>query len=153
MGYRSFNAAHLIATPASLGYNAVGGLVAPLLNRQAITAQYESANAMQIQAVLAYEQTLLRAYTDVANQQAALQNWREMSVLSGQEVATLSQAVDISTALFQSARAGYIEVLTTRRDYLEAQIELVETNKQRFLTMVNMYQALGAGWRAEAHQG
>lgn len=149
VGYRAFNPAHLIATPASLFYDAVGGLVAPLLNRKAIKAQYESANAMQVQAVVGYEKTLLRAFTDVANQLSAVKNWNSMYALVAEEVDTLSQAVDISSSLFQAARAEYLEVLTTRRDYLEAQMELVETNKQRFLTMVNIYQAVGGGWRSE----
>jgi outer membrane protein TolC len=150
VGYRAFNPAHLIATPASLFYDAAGGLVAPLLNRKAIVAQYETANAMQVQAVFSYEKTLLHAFTDVANQLAAVQNWRSMYGLLAEEVATLSQAVGISTVLFQAARAEYIEVLTTRRDYLDAQLELVEANKRSFLAMVNIYQALGGGWRTES---
>ncbi len=149
VGYRAFNPAHLITTPASLFYDAAGGLVAPLLNRKAITAQYESANAMQVQAVFSYEKTLLNAFTDVANQLAAARNWRSMHELLTQQVATLSQAVEVSAVLFQAARAEYIEVLTTRRDYLEAQMEQVEANKRSFAAMVNIYQALGGGWRVE----
>jgi NodT family efflux transporter outer membrane factor (OMF) lipoprotein len=150
VGYRAFNLAHLVTSPASLIYNAAGGLVAPLLNRNAITAQYRSADAAQIQAVFNYEKTMLQAFTDVENQLAAVQNWRNMYDLLTQEVGTLAQAVDISTVLFQSARAEYIEVLTTRRDYLDAQMELVEASKRRYLSMVNIYQALGGGWRAQA---
>lgn len=149
VGYRAFNAAHLVATPASLIYDAAGGLVAPLLNRKAITAQYESANAAQVQAVLSYESTLLRSFTDVANQLAASENWRQRYGFLAKEVDVLSQAVSVSMILFQAARAEYIEVLTTRRDFLEAQMELVEANKRRFLANINLYQALGGGWRGD----
>jgi NodT family efflux transporter outer membrane factor (OMF) lipoprotein len=152
VGYRAFNATHLITTPASLIYDAAGGLVAPLLNRKAIMAQYESANAAQIQAVFSYESTMLRSFTDVANQLAAAENWRNRYGFLAKEVEILSQAVEVSRVLFQAARAEYIEVLTTRRDFLEAQMELVEANKRRFLATINIYQALGGGWRAESTQ-
>lgn len=152
VGYRAFNPAHLITTPASLFYDAAGGLIAPLLNRRAITAQYETANAKQVQAVLQYEQAILRAFTEVANELSAVSNWQDTRTLLDGQVKVLSQAVDISAVLFQSARAEYIEVLTTRRDYLEAQLELVEVNRRTFAAVVNVYQALGGGWKA-AEQG
>lgn len=150
VGYRAFNPSHLITTPASLFYDAAGGLVAPLLNRRGITAQYEKANASQVQAVYRYEQTLLQAFTDVANELAAVRNWRAMYAQLDGQVAVLARAVDVSAVLFQSARAEYIEVLTTRRDYLEAQMERVEANRRSFAAMVGVYQALGGGWRKEA---
>lgn len=147
VGYRSFNAAHLVRTPESLVYNLAGNLTAPLLNRAAITAQYRSANARQIQAVLTYEKTLLQAFTDVANQIATVTNLEKSYELQVQQVEKLSQAVDVSNVLFQSARADYMEVLLTRRDSLDAQLELIETRLRQFLALVNMYQALGGGWR------
>lgn len=147
VGYRSFNVAHLVATPASLIYGVAGGLTAPLLNRAAITADYRSANARQIQAVLKYEQTLLQAFTDVANQLAMLENLKKSYELQAQQVETLARSVETSNVLFQSARADYMEVLLTRRDSLEAQMELNETKKRQFHALVDLYQALGGGWR------
>lgn len=148
-GYRAFNAAHLVATPESLLYNVAGNLSAPLLNRTAITAQYRSANAKQIQAVFSYERTLLQAFTDVANQVAMIDNLQKSYALQQEQVDTLARSVDVSNVLFQSARADYMEVLLTRRDSLEAQLALIETKTRQFQAMVNLYQALGGGWRTE----
>lgn len=148
VGYRSFNITHLVATPESLIYNLAGNLVAPLLNRAAIEAQYRSANARQLQAVFGYERAVLQAYTDVVNQLAQLENLSKANALLAQQVATLTEAVEVSNVLFQSARADYMEVLLTRRDTLEAQLELIETQRRLQLTKVGLYQALGGGWRA-----
>lgn len=148
VGYRSFNVTHLLATPDSLAYALAGNLTAPLLNRAAITAQYRSANAKQLQAVFNYERTLLQAFTDVANQLAMIENLQKGYDLQSQQVERLAQAVDVSNVLFQSARADYMEVLLTRRDSLEAQMELIETKKRQFHAIVNIYQALGGGWRS-----
>jgi len=49
--------------------------------------------------------------------------------------------------LFRSARADYMEVLLTQRDALESRFELVETHKQQLNAMVDVYKALGGGWR------
>lgn len=148
LGYRSFNAAHIINTPESLAYDLAGNLTAPLINRAAITAEYRSANARQIQAVLNYEKTLLQAFTDVANQLAMIQNLQKAYELQQQQVDKLVLAVETSNILFRGARADYMEVLLTRRDSLEAQLELVETKKKQFLSTVGVYQALGGGWRS-----
>lgn len=149
VGYRTFNIEHLVTTPASLLYGVAGGLTAPLLNRKAIAAQYRSANAMQLQAVFNYEKTLLQAFTDVANQMAMIDNLNKSYELQSQQVETLGRSVEVSNVLFQSARADYMEVLMTRRDSLEAELSLIETKKRQFQAMVNVYQALGGGWRSE----
>lgn len=147
VGYNAFNASHLLATPESLFYNIAGNLVAPLLNRAAITAQYRTANARQVQAVFDYEKTILQAFTDVANHLSALKNLRQVYSLQSQQVETLERSVSVSNVLFQSARADYMEVLLTRRDSLDAQMELIETKRQQFEAVINVYQALGGGWQ------
>ena len=147
VGYRSFNAAHLVNTPESLAYGLAGSLSAPILNRAAITAAYRSSNARQIQAVYQYEKTLLQAFTDVASQLTTISNLHKSYALQAQQVDTLARSVEISGVLFQCARADYMEVLLTRRDSLEAQVELIETKRRKFQAVVSLYQALGGGWR------
>ncbi|MCA8972419.1 MAG: hypothetical protein KDC95_21705, partial [Planctomycetes bacterium] len=48
---------------------------------------------------------------------------------------------------FGSARADYMEVLLTRRDALESQMELIETKTRQLQATVDLYQAVGGGWR------
>lgn len=149
VGYEAFNVEHLVTTPESIFYNTAGHLVMPLLNRRGIEAAYRSANARQIQAVFSFERTLLEAFTDVANQLAALSNLRKAVELQSQQVAILDESVEASGILFQAARADYMEVLLTRRDSLDAQMELLETKKRLRTAVVNVYQALGGGWRSQ----
>lgn len=147
IGFNAFDASYLIESPASLMYNVAGDLVAPIVNRNAIKAVYASANARQMQAVLDYERTVLTAYVEVVNQLSNIDNLGNSYDLRKQQVDALSSSITISNNLFRSARADYMEVLLTQRDALESKFELVETQKQRVNAMVNMYQALGGGWR------
>ena len=49
----------------------------------------------------------------------------------------------------KSARVNYLESLLTRRDFLEAQMELMEAKQQQLSAYVNLYRALGEDWRSE----
>ncbi|MEZ0311383.1 MAG: TolC family protein [Myxococcota bacterium] len=147
IGYNAFSVGRLVNTPASLAYGVSANILAPLLNRRAIKAAYYSANAKQMQAVLKYEKTVLAAYAETANQLAMIGNLGNSVQLRTQQVEKLVESIDISNVLFTSARADYLEVLTTRRDALESEMELIETKKRQLSAVVNVYQALGGGWR------
>ncbi|WP_200980279.1 TolC family protein [Echinicola sp. 20G] len=146
IGFQAFNPSYLIKTPESLLYSLAGDLTAPLINRNAIKADYKSANAKQIQAVFNYEKTILNAYVEVSNQLAKINNLEQSYDLKAKEVEALTQSIDISNNLFRSARADYMEVLLTQRDALESKFELVETKRAQMNALVNVYQALGGGW-------
>ncbi|MFM7022863.1 MAG: TolC family protein [Flavobacteriales bacterium] len=145
IGYQAFNPKYLIS-PESMLYSMAGGLVAPLINRNAIKAEYYSANSKQIQAVYHYEQTILRAHIEVINQLSNISNLEKSYDLKSKQVQALTQAIDISTTLFKSARADYMEVLLTQRDALDSKFELVETKMEQMNARVNIYRALGGGW-------
>ncbi|WPR73994.1 TolC family protein [Algoriphagus sp. NG3] len=147
LGFNAFNPSYIFTSPQSLIYSAAGELVAPLINRNAIKAKYLTANAKQIQAIYDYERTILNAYIEVANQLSNIQNLDHTYELKSKEVQALTSSVDISNELFKSARADYMEVLLTQRDALESKFELIETKMKQMNAKVNIYQALGGGWK------
>lgn len=146
LGFQSFNTAYLI-NPEAIMYNLAGDLVAPLINRNAIKAAFSTANAKQIQAVYAYEQVILNAYLDVLNQLSKIENYRNSFDMKNSEVGILSGSVTIANNLFNSARADYAEVLLTQREALESKLELIEIKNKQLSAKVNIYRALGGGWR------
>ena len=147
VGVEAFELSRMSTWPTSIFYDVFGGLSAPLLNRKAITASYIEASAMKMQAVLNFEKTLRSAFAEAANQVAMIENLGKKYELKAQQVTLLGQAIEVSNQLFASARADYMEVLLTRRDALESQLALIETKKLQLGAVVNMYQALGGGWR------
>jgi len=147
IGFQAFDPSYLVKAPQSLLYSLAGDLVAPLINRNAIKALYYSANAKQIQAIYNYERTLLNAYIEVANQLSNISNLAASYELKANQVQALTQSITISNNLFRSARADYMEVLLTQRDALESKFELIETKRQQMNATVNMYRALGGGWK------
>lgn len=74
VGYQAFNPAYLFRSPESLLYSIAGDLAGPLINKNAIKAEYYMANARQLQAVYNYRKTILNAYIEVATQLSAISN-------------------------------------------------------------------------------
>lgn len=147
VGLDAFNPAYLIKAPESMLYSLAGDMMAPLINRKAIKAAYSNANAQQIQVVYDYERTILNAYIEVANQLSKTNNLKQSYDLKLREVKALNEAIQIANNLFVSAKADYIEVLTTQRDALESRFELIEYKKQQLVTLVDLYRSLGGGWK------
>lgn len=145
IGLQSFNPVDLFK-PESLLFNLAGDLVAPLVNKNSIKATYRNANAKQIQAIYNFERTLLKADLEVVNQLTMLKNYTLSYETKMREADILTQSIRISNSLFRSARADYIEVLTTQREALESRIDLVEIKLKQLEAKVNIYRALGGGW-------
>jgi NodT family efflux transporter outer membrane factor (OMF) lipoprotein len=147
LGMQAFNPKYLIKFPESLLFTLAGDIAGPIINKNAITAEYSSANARQIQAVYNYERTLINAYAEVSTELSNISNLEQQFNVQSQQVDTRTAAIDISSDLFKSARADYLEVLLTQRDALEARMELIETKLSQFNSMTNVYRALGGGWQ------
>lgn len=147
VGFEAFDSRHFLRSPQSVFYNLAGNLIAPIINRNAIKADFYSANYKQVQALLNYEKTFIKAYAEVANQLALIENTHKIYELRRKQVQTLSDSVEISNMLFRAARVDYVESLLTKRELMEAQMEQVEIGKQQLLSYVKLYRALGGGWQ------
>lgn len=145
VGYNAFNAKYLFTTPESLIYNLAGDVVAPVINRRAIEADYASANATQLQAIYKYQQTVLNAFTEVINQMTKVDNYGKSLKIKRQQLEALESAVDVATKLFQRGQAEYVDVLFAQRDMQDAKMEIIEVKKEQLAAVVNSYQALGGG--------
>jgi multidrug efflux system outer membrane protein len=146
MGYQAFKP-NLLFNPQSVAFNLIGGLTAPLLNRSAIKASFNKAHAYQVEALYSYQSTILNAYLEVNTEMARNNNLKELLKLKTEETLELNNSIEIASDLFKFGRANYIEVLTVQQNALQAELDLIETQKKQFQTTVNIYKALGGGWK------
>ncbi len=121
--------------------------MAPLINRNAIIANFKNANAKQIQAAYEYEQTIIKAYAEVLNQISKIEKLNDSFQLKSSQVEKLNQSVDVATQLFKAARADYLDVLLTQRETLDAKSEMIENKLQQMTAQIDLYRALGGGWQ------
>lgn len=146
IGFQSFNSAYLLNSPGSIGYSAAGGLIAPLVNRNALKNQFNTAKSRQITAMYNYQKTILNAYVEVANELSNIKKLEEINALKKQQSDVLSSAVETSSELYKSAKANYLEVLLAQENSLKAKLELVEVQKRQKIATINIYKSLGGGW-------
>lgn len=147
VGYQAFNPAFLFATPASIAYAIAGGLVAPLVNRSAINAQFETASALQVQAMYEYQSAILEGFVDVASSLATVEQVDEIVEHRSAQVDALGETLATADLLFEAGQANYLEVLTAQQKALAAELQLIEALKVRRLSRLLLYKAVGGGWR------
>lgn len=147
LGYQAFNPEFLFQSPASLAYSLMGTVVAPLINMNALKAQFNTAKANQLTAMYNYQKTILNGYVEVVNQLSNIRNLQRMNALKKQQSEMLQKSVDTSKELYKTARATYLEVLIAQQNALQANLELIDVIKQERLSTVNIYRALGGGWK------
>ncbi len=147
LGLNGFKPKYVLPTMDNLAFSLAGDLVAPIINRNAIQAEFRNASANQISAMYEYQKAILNGYIEVYNQMSGIENLNKYYTLKNKEAETLTASIDIAKDLFKYARANYLEVLTVQRDALSAKLELVEAKKNQFIAAINIYKALGGGWK------
>lgn len=147
LGLQAYRTGLLFTTPQSVAYSLIGGLTGPIINRNAINAEYNRSNAMQKEALLEYEKTINTAVQEVDQEIKNLNLLQSKYTLKAKEKDVLSSSVDISSELFRTGRATYLEVLITRQNALRSNIELIDTRMKQYISAIQLYRKLGGGWR------
>lgn len=145
-GFQSFNAKYFI-NPESFAYSMAAGLVAPLINKSALRAEFQISKSQQEEALMNYQKTILNGYIEVNNQLSALQNLKIEYDFKLKEVELLTKSIETVSELYLRGRASYLEILFTRKTALQSNLELIEIKKRQYEATVAIYRAIGGGWR------
>lgn len=146
VGFQAFNPT-LLFNPLSLAYTAIGNLFAPLINMSALKAQFHTAKATQLTAMYNYQKTILNGYVEVLNEMNRLKNLEQIQKLKTEQEVVLVSSVETAQELFKRGKAEYLEVLFSQKNSLQTKLELVDVKKQNKQAHINMYKALGGGWK------
>src|SRR5690606_5340411 len=118
LGLRAFQTRFLFQGSESIGYSLLGGLTAPLLNSSAIKAEFSQAEAGQLEAAYHYQKTVLNAFMEVSVALGELEGLQEIRAHRQEQEQIMGSAISTATALFASARAGYLEILLAEQNLL-----------------------------------
>ncbi|WP_372752919.1 efflux transporter outer membrane subunit [Mariniflexile sp.] len=145
-GLQSLELADLFSSN-SLFANIVGGLTQPLLNKRKLKTQKEVAVAQQEQALLQFKKTLLIAGNEVSNALFSYESEARKFEFRTNEVEALRTAEAHSEELLKNGYANYLDLLTARQSVLSAELNVIESTLQQLVNVVNLYEALGGGWK------
>ncbi len=132
----------------SIFYNLIGGLTQPIFNKGQNKARLRTAEAQQQIAFYAFQQTLLTGGQEVSNALFAYQTASEKENTRAKQIASLTRAVDFTKELLRySSATNYTDVLTSEQSLLAAQLNGIDDRLQKLQSVVNLYKALGGGWK------
>ncbi|MGJ8591679.1 MAG: efflux transporter outer membrane subunit [Aquaticitalea sp.] len=135
-----FNTSSLFAT-------IVGGITQPIFNQRQIRTQKEVADSQQEQALLEFKRSLLVAGNEVSNALYTYNAETEKYEYRELEVEALRNAESNSNELLKNGYANYLDLLTARQSALSAELNLIDSKLQQLLSIVDLYEALGGGWK------
>lgn len=145
-GFQSLELDKLLSAN-SLFANIIGGLTQPIFNQRKIKTQHEVAKAQQEQALLNFKKTLLIAGNEVSNSLFDYNAETEKFKYRKNEVEALRRAEINSEELLKNGYANYLDLLTARERVLNAELNIINNKLNQLLSVVNLYQALGGGWK------
>lgn len=122
----------------------------PLMHGGKMTAEVRASQATAEAARLTYRQTVLQAFKEVEDSMAAWHDdieYAEQLHKAAEDSATASER---ARKLYSAGLVGFLEVLTTERTTLNAQNMEALARLERLRDAVNLYTALGAGWKGVA---
>ncbi len=131
----------------SLFANIVTGLTQPLFNGRQIKTRYEIAKAQNEQALIKFEQALITASKEVSDALANYNNETKKLTIREKQVDALTKAADYSDELLEYGLVNYLEVLTAKDNALNTQLNLIDNKYRQYVAIINLYKALGGGWR------
>lgn len=146
-GLEAFKAGNWWNLPNSLFGLAAGSIAQPIFQRRALRTRLETAKLQREEAVLRFKESVLRAATEVSDALVEIESLKAQEQIAAERVRTLQSAIFNAQQLFKSDMASYLEVITAQTNALQAELNLVSLQKERWSAVIELYRALGGGWK------
>ncbi|MCU5775344.1 efflux transporter outer membrane subunit [Erwiniaceae bacterium BAC15a-03b] len=126
-----------------------GSVLAPLLNREALTAQVDVSMAERNQALYNYEKVVRSAFSEVNNDVDAIQRSQQQLAELEKQQEIVSEALRIARNRYQNGYASYLDELDAQRTLFSTQLSVVQLKNSLLLAQIDLYRALGGGWNQQ----
>jgi len=145
IGVQSSDVAKLFA-PHSLFFTAGPGFQWSILNYGRITNNVRAQDARFQQALVNYEDTVLKAAREVEDALIGFLKAQESAVSSQKSVQAALNAVKLSLIRYREGAEDYQRVVDSQRSLLQEENKLAETRSSIATNLIALYKALGGGW-------
>jgi outer membrane protein, multidrug efflux system len=145
-GFQSTALNRLFTGPAGL-WSMAGSVTQPIFQGGRLKSNVRLAEAQHEQLLLTYQQTIQSAFRDVSNALVAYRKTREFRIEQEQLLSSAQDASQLSEVRFRAGKTDYLEVLTNDTNAFAAELNLAQARGNELLALVQVYQALGGGWR------
>lgn len=124
-----------------------GSVLAPIFNREALTAQVDVSMSQRNQALYAYEKTVRNAFSEVNNDLDAIDRGQQQLKELETQLWVTQESLRIAHNRYQNGYASYLDELDAQRTLFTTQLNLVQVKNNLLLAQIDLYRALGGGWQ------
>ena len=122
-------------------------LAGPIFDAGRGKARVKAAEARAGEAQAAFERSAQQAFREAADAINAHVKTGEIVARQHGLVESYRKVSSVASDRFQGGASGYLEVLDAERSLFTAELELADARRNRLLSVVLAYRALGGGWQ------
>lgn len=145
-GYESSQLQHLVQ-PYNRVYSVAASLTQPIFHAGALHAGVTQSKAHYDELLSTYHKAVLNAFSNVESALTATQQTAEQERRQQEAVEVAQRAYEFARKQMSAGTVNILTVLNTENALFSAQDVLVQVQYQRLQALVNLYVALGGGWR------
>jgi outer membrane protein, multidrug efflux system len=136
-------------TTGALTYGAALAInwLAPIFAGAAYAHRYRGEAALWHAAIADYRRAVLVALAETSNALVAIDKLRDARVQLELSVNARVESVKIAKVRYENGVASYLDVVQAEQNLFPAELQLAQTIGQQFVTVTQLYRALGGGWQ------
>jgi multidrug efflux system outer membrane protein len=142
-GGESTDLADLFKTPART-WGVAGNLLQPLFAGGQIRGGVELADAQTKEAAELYQKAIQNAFREVREALLAQANLREAHLAQIEHERALARTAELARLRYDNGAVGLLDLLEAERQRVAATIEMIDAERDRRSSIVDLYLALGA---------
>jgi multidrug efflux system outer membrane protein len=146
LGFQSNQLSDLFSTPTR-AWSFAPQIAQPIFTGGRVKSGVQLSEAQRQLALVEYEKVIQTAFREVSD---ALIEYRKVKEIRAQQETLVSSLRDRSRLAYMRYRGGVdtqLNALDADRDLFNAELNLTQTWRNELLALVQLYKALGGGWR------
>ena len=119
----------------------------PLFDAGRTSARVDQATARQKQALAGYQKTVHTAFKEVNDALVGLREYATADDAQDKRAKAAQKSLDIAQIRYAVGYSGFLEVLDAQRTANDALMAFISTRQARLNASVDLFKALGGGWK------
>lgn len=146
LGAQGHSLGNLLRSPTEL-WSIGGSALAPLFDAGRLRAQAEIAGTVRDRAVFTYENVVRGAFAETENALAAIDGLRRQLLEAEARRTAAKEVLRVAHNRYANGYASYLEELDAQRNAFSAENTVLQLRASLLAAHVDLYRALGGGWR------
>ena len=144
LGFENEELTNFIKSPA---WFLAGDLLQPLFAMGKNKAKLKAARARYEQEVYNYQKSVLSVFKEVNNAIVTIRKAKEVRMSYEKLLNAADTYLQLAQLQYINGVINYLDVLDAQRGYFDAQIGLSNAIRDELIAVVQLYKALGGGWK------